>query len=409
MSTVSTEQHNVVIVGAGLAGFNVASRLVQLGYAGAITLVGDEPWPPYDRPPLSKQYQADGDESALWLAPELPPQVKQVRGRQAVAIDPAARQLQLDGGSTLPWNRLVIATGARPRALPHLTGSPRVRTLRTLADARAIRAALQSVSSLLVIGGGPIGLELAASAAGLGKQAGVVEIAPRLMGRSVPAAMAQLVLEHHRAKGVAIHLGRTVASLDETAGEAVLDDGQRVPAALVVVGIGVVANDELAARAGIACDDGIFVDAFGRTTLPDVFAAGDVTRQRHPVSGRFERIETWSNAQGQAQALAAYLCNPATAKPFDLVPWFWSDQGEVRLQCAGAIRGEVEAWRTDPAGGRILVQWSGGCITGVATLNAPRDFVQLKRLIMPRPTITPEQLAAPDANIRALVQKALAA
>lgn len=406
---MSKNQPNVVIVGAGLAGFNLATTLLQLGYSGSITLVGDEPLPPYDRPPLSKEYQVSGDESAVWLAPELPPQVQQVQGRAAVAIDAAAHQLQLDDGSALPWDRLVIATGARPRTLAHLSGSPRVRSLRTLADARGIRAALHSVSSLLVIGGGPIGLELAASAAALGKQSAVVEMAPCLMGRSVPAPMAQLVLDHHRAKGMAIHLGRTLASLDETAAEAVLDDGHRVPAALVVLGIGVVANDELAARAGIACDDGIFVDAFGRTTLPDVFAAGDVTRQRHPLTGRFERIETWSNAQGQAQAVAAYLCDPATAKPFDLVPWFWSDQGDVRLQCAGAIRGEMETWRTDPAGGRILVLWSRGCITGVATLNAARDFVQLKRLIVPRPTITPEQLAAPDANIRALVQKALVA
>ena len=405
---MSTEQQNVVIVGAGLAGFNVAGKLVQQGYAGGITLVGDEPWPPYDRPPLSKQYQVDGDEPAIWLAPELPAQVTLVRERKAVAIEAEARQLRLDDGSTLAWDKLVIATGARPRVLPHLPASPRVRTLRTLDDARAIRAALASAGSLLVIGAGPIGLELAATAIGLGVPASVVELAPRVMGRSVPAAMAEVMQERHRAKGMAIHLGRTVASLDEAAGEAVLDDGQRVPAGLVVVGIGVAANDELAAQAGIACDDGIFVDGFGRTTMSDVFAVGDVTRQRHPVSGRFERIETWSNAQGQGQAAAAFIAKPAEAKPFDLVPWFWSDQGDARLQCAGGIRGEVEAWITDPKGGRILVQWTGGRITGIAALNAPRDFVQLKRLIVPRPTLTPEQLTAPGANIRTLVQQALA-
>jgi 3-phenylpropionate/trans-cinnamate dioxygenase ferredoxin reductase subunit len=141
-----------------------------------------------------------------------------------------------------------------------------------------------------------------------------------------------------------------------------------------------------------------------------VFAIGDVTRQRNPVSGRFERIETWSNAQGQGQALAAMLCKPGEARAFEAVPWFWSDQGSARLQCAGAMRGDSEAWRIDAAtGARVLVQWAAGRVVGVAALNAARDFVQLKRLIVPRPTITPEQLAAPDANIRSLVQQALAA
>jgi 3-phenylpropionate/trans-cinnamate dioxygenase ferredoxin reductase component len=408
-TTVSAERHNVVIVGAGLAGFHLASALAKQGYPGEVTLVGEEPWQPYDRPPLSKQFQLDGDESQIWLAPELGTTVKLLRQCHARAIDLARQELRLDNGSTLPWDRLVLATGSRARRLPNLGISPRVLTLRTLDDARMIREALQSVASLLVIGGGPIGLELAASAAALGRQSTVVELAPRLMSRSAPAAMADMLLEHHRSQGMAIHLGRTVVALDEGNAEAVLDDGQRVPAGLVVVGIGVQANDALAAQAGIACDDGVFVDGWCRTTAPGVFAVGDVTRQRNPVTGRFERIETWSNAQGQAQALAANWCNPAEARPYDAVPWFWSDQGSARLQCAGALTGEQQAWRVDAAGGRVLVHWSGGRVTGVATLNAARDFVQLKKLIMPRPTITPEQLSAPTANIRALVQQALAA
>lgn len=406
---INASQQDVVIVGAGLAGYNIAASLAQQGYAGAITLVGDEDWPPYDRPPLSKHYQTDGDESAILLAPELPPRIKQLRRRKALAIDIKNRLLQLDDDNELCWNKLVIATGARPRLLPNLQQSSRVRTLRTLDDAQAIRASLTPGSSLLVIGAGPIGLELATTATTLGVQSAVVEMASRVMGRSVPAAMAEAILQHHRAQDLAIHLGRTVAYLDENRGEAVLDNGYRVPAALVVVGIGVLANDELAAHAGIACDNGILVDAFGRTSAPDVFAVGDVTRQRHPVSGRLERIETWSNAQGQALAVAAFLCNPTQARPSGLIPWFWSDQGDLRLQCAGDIRGDIEAWRIDPSGGRILVQWTGGRVTGVAALNASRDFVQLKRLIVDRPTITPQQLTAPDLNIRTLVQQALTA
>ena len=407
-SAVVTAQESVVIIGAGLAGFHVASKLAQQGYVGPVTLIGDEPWPPYDRPPLSKQYLVDGNESALWLSPELPPNLTPLQQHRAVAIDLGGQQVQLDNGSTLGWGRLVLATGTRPRRLTHLEDSSRVCTLRTLDDARKIRQALQSVSSLLVIGGGPIGLELAATAAGLGLQCSVVEMGLRLMSRSVPAPMAELLLNHHRNQGIAVHLGRTVVEVDDKAGLAVLDDGQRVPACLVVVGVGVQANDELAAQAGIACDDGVFVDGWCRTTAPNVFAVGDVTRQRNPVTSRFERIETWSNAQGQANALAAMLCKPAEARPFDAVPWFWSDQGNVRLQCAGAALGDSHAWRIDPASGaRLLVQWTAGRVTGVAALNAPRDFVQLKRLIVSRPTITAEQLTDPKANLRALVQQAL--
>ena len=403
-------QESVVIIGAGLAGFHAASQLAQQGYVGPVTLIGEEPWPPYDRPPLSKQYQVDGNESALWLSPELPSKLTQPQQHKAVAIDLGRQQVQLDNGSTLVWGRLVLATGTRPRRLTHLEGSSRVCTLRTLDDARKIRQALQSVSSLLVIGGGPIGLELAATAAGLGLQCSVVEMGLRLMSRSVPAPMAQLLLNHHRSQGIAVHLGRTVAEVDDKAGQAVLDDGQRVPAGLVVVGVGVQANDELAAQAGIACDDGVFVDGWCRTTAPNVFAVGDVTRQRNPVTSRFERIETWSNAQGQANALAAMLCKPAGARPFDAVPWFWSDQGSARLQCAGSALGDSHAWRIDPdSGARVLVQWTAGCVTGVAALNGPRDFVQLKRLIVSRPTITAEQLTEPKANLRALVQQGLAA
>lgn len=402
-------QQGVVVVGAGLAGYNVAGGLVRQGYAGTITLVGDEDMAPYDRPPLSKQYQLDGDESAIRLAPELPPQVQHLRRNKALAIDTENRLLRLEDGGELRWHKLVITTGARPRTLANLPASSRVRTLRTLDDAQAIRTALTPGSSLLVIGAGPIGLELAATAMALGVRPTVVEMSPHVMGRCVPASMADVILKHHRAQGLDIYLGHTVAHLDEERGEAVLDDGRRVPAALVVVGIGVQANDELAAQAGIDCDNGILVDSVGRTSAPHVFAAGDVTRQRHPIHGRMERIETWSNAQAQAQTVATFLCNPSNAGPQDPIPWFWSDQGDLRLQCAGDIRGDTEIWRMDANGGRILMQWTDGKVTGVAALNASRDFVQLKRLIVGRPTVTPAQCTAPDLSIRTLVQQALKA
>jgi len=403
----SVLQHDVVIVGTGLAGFSVASELARLGYSGSVALVGDEPWQPYDRPPLSKRYQIDGNDDAIRLGPELPPAITQLLGCAVSQIDVARTTLRLLDGRELAWRKLVIATGARPRTLPQLQDSPRVRTLRTLDDARAIRSALKPGGSLLVVGAGPIGLELAATSAELGVKVTVVEMATRVMSRSVPALMADAILAHHRTAGLAIHLGRTVALLNDRSGEAVLDDGQRVPADLLVVGVGVVANDGIASQAGIACDDGILVDGFGRTSAQNVFAAGDVTRQRHPRNGRLERVETWSNAQGQGRTVAAFLADPAAAKPHDMVPWFWSDQGDIRLQCAGDTAGEVQAWRQDPSGGRILAQWTRGRLTGVAALNAPRDFVQLKRLIVDRTTITPQQLMS-GAGVRELVQQGLA-
>lgn len=403
----SSTTADVVIVGAGLAGYNVAHKLVQAGYVGTITLVGNETEIPYDRPPLSKNYQQNGDESSLTLTPELPPQVRQLLGRKALALDTNRKRLVLDDGDELRWERLVITTGARPKTLPHLQTAANVHTLRTLDDARTIRASLVPGASLLVIGAGPIGLELAATAMALGVRATVVEQASRVMSRCVPAAMAERILDHHRHSGIDIRLGRTVAQLDEDGGLAILDNGQYVPADVVVVGIGVRANDELAKAAGIACDDGIVVDHFGQTSVPHVYAAGDVTRQRHPIHGRLERIETWSNAQNQAQVVATFLHAPAQAVPSQMAPWFWSDQGSLRLQCAGDTQGDSQAWHLDAAGGRTLVQWTQGCVSGVASLNASRDFVQLKRLIVGRPTITPSELT-PNSNIRSLVQQALA-
>lgn len=404
---VTPSAENLIIVGAGLAGFNVASELGRMGYRGRITLVGDEPEAPYDRPPLSKEYLADGEESRLALAPALPADVQHLQGVKVDAIDPAQRLCRLSNGAVRAWDKLVIATGARPRELPHLKHSSRVLTLRTLADARLLRASLQGARNLVVIGGGPIGLELAASARGLGVQAAVVELGSRLMSRSVPAAMAQLILEHHQRQGLDIRLGRSVASIDDASRTVCLDNGALLPADVVVVGIGVSACDELAVNAGLRCDDGIFVDAFCRTSAEHIFAVGDVCRQVHPITGRTERIETWSNAQGQAVSLARYLIDSTAAAPFSLVPWFWSDQGDLRLQCAGVAQGEQEVWMHDDKG-RVLVYLSGGSITGVAVLNAPRTFSQLKKIVGVQATLSPEELTARDVDIRSIQQRVLA-
>ncbi|MBL0422443.1 FAD-dependent oxidoreductase [Ramlibacter sp. AW1] len=384
----------VVVVGSGLAGYTLATQLAALGYPGSVTLVGEEAHAPYDRPPLSKEYQL-GDESAVALQPALAPRVRFMAGQTVVAIHSDAREVELADGRRLPWDRLVLATGTRARQLPGIEPGAQVLTLRTLDDARAIREKLRSGARLAVIGGGPIGLELAASAHQLGVKTTVIEAAERLMARSAPVAIAEILLQHHRAHGVQVELNAKVIGIK--GGNVELAGGRRIEADLVVVGIGVVANDQLARAAGIAADDGIFVDALCRTTHPGVYAIGDVTRQRNPISGRFERIETWFNAQGQALALAQQLAGTPQAKPYDDVPWYWSDQGKLRLQCAGLNQGEVQASRGDPAGSYLLGQWSAGRLVGVAAINSPHDFNLLRRLIGTEENITPEQFtSAPD-------------
>ena len=385
----------LVIVGSGLAGHTLARSLTSLGYAGSVTLVGEEHHAPYDRPPLSKEFQR-GDESTLMLQADGLAGVQLISGCKAVAIDTNRRALALSDGRQLPWDCLVLATGARPRPLAGSAPQAPVHFLRTLDDARAIRAKLRDGLKLAVIGGGPIGLELAASAGQLGVRVTVLEAAPRLMARTVPPTIAEVLLGHHRASGAQVLLGAQVKAIDP--GGVALADGRRVEADLVVVGIGVVANDDLARAAGIATDDGIFVDGRCRTTQPDVYAIGDVTRQRNPISGRFERIETWSNARGQAQALARQLCGGADAAPGAMTgapaPWFWSDQGSLRLQCAGLPQGDQEARRGDPATGLVVGQWSAGMLVGVAAINAPQDFNLLRRLLDTGQSISPEAFAA---------------
>lgn len=380
----------IVIVGGGVAGHTLAASLSTLGYRGSVTLIGEERHAPYDRPPLSKAFQL-GDESTLLLEPAVMPGVQILAGQKAMALHTQQRTLELDDGRQLPWDRLVLATGTRPRMLPGIDADAPVLTLRTLDDARIIRSKLCKGVRLTIIGGGPIGLELAASARHLGAQVTVLEAAGRLMARSAPAGIADILLEHHRATGIEVQLDAKVSAIGRNFVE--LANAQRIETDLLVVGIGVVANDEIARDAGIAADDGIFIDCQFRTTQPDVYAIGDVVRQRHPISGRFERIETWSNARGQAQALAQLLHQGHATDCVAQTPWYWSDQGSLRLQCAGLITGDTDACRGDVLTGLLRVQWSGGRLVGVAAINAPHDFARLRRMLDNGENLTPEEFA----------------
>lgn len=371
----------VVVLGGGLAAVSFAGGLRSGGFEGDIVIVSDEIEPPYDRPPLSKEFQREGLADKIRLDLSRARDVEWLRGSPAIKVDTQGREVLLEDHRRLSYGALVFATGATPRRLPALQQAPiPVITLRTLDDAQRIRASLTPGVRLVVIGGGVIGLELAATARGLGASVTVIEALDRLMNRCASATLAKVVAAAHLDHGVDIRLGRQVIGFDGSA--IVLDNDERVEADLVVVGIGVVANDELARAADIACDDGIFVDRLGRTTCPGVYAIGDVTRQRSPISGRFERIETWSNAQNQGLAAARTWLDPM-APPYADMPWYWSDQYDLRLQVAGVSIGDEEIVRGQASTNSkfSLIQLNRGRVVGVTCMNNAREFSSLKRLL----------------------------
>ncbi len=337
---VASDRQAMVIVGAGHAGGRAALALRDAGWTGPVVLVGDEPEPPYERPPLSKGVLL-GEPFTATLAPPsryAEAGIEWLAGRRATCIDRAAGEVLLDDGRRLPYHALLLATGGRARRLDvpgaNLEG---VCTLRTLADASALAARLTPHARLVVIGGGFIGLEVAASARTRGCSVSVLEAAPRLLGRAVPEPIAAHVEALHAGRGVTVRLGVAPVGF-ERVGAALqvrLADGGSIEADTVVVGIGIVPNCELAERAGLACGDGsgIVVDAHLRTTDPRIFAAGDVARFTSLASGRPMRLESWHNAEDHARVAAVNMAGGSAM--VGTTPWFWSDQYDHQLQIAG--------------------------------------------------------------------------
>jgi 3-phenylpropionate/trans-cinnamate dioxygenase ferredoxin reductase subunit len=391
----------VVVVGGGLAGLSFAGTLRRGGYAGPLSLVCDEEESAYDRPPLSKGFIVDGDAQRIRLADQALTEVQWHRGRRALGIDLDACRLQLDDGQQLAWGTLVLATGARPRELRALDALQRpVLTLRTLADARRIRELLQPGRRLLLVGAGVIGLELAATARGLGVDVCVIEAQPRVMARGVSPRLSQFIQQQHLDAGVTLQLGRVIAGCE--GGAVLLDDGSRIEADVVVVGVGVVANDELASKAGLRCKDGIFVDGHGRSSAKGVLAVGDVARQVHPISGQAMRIETWSNAQNQATAAARSWLQGCTT-PYTDAPWYWSDQYSLRLQSVGLACGQRELLRGDLAGSRFsLLQLDGRRLVGAACVNHAKDFGVLRKIVGREFQASDAQWGDPAIDLRKL-------
>ncbi|HWU22106.1 MAG TPA: FAD-dependent oxidoreductase [Nocardioides sp.] len=408
----SQDLRHVVIVGAGHGGATVAAVLRQKGYDGSITLVGDEDAWPYQRPPLSKDYlkgaMSDDD---LLIKPKdfyAEQDIDLRSGRSAVGIDGEARTVTLDNGDVLPYEALVIATGAAPRRLAiegaDLAG---IHYLRNHDDALALGAETVPGARLAIVGGGYVGLEVAASARHLGASAVVLEREQRLLARVAGADLAGFLADHHASRGTEIRTGADVARFegdsDGRVAAVVLADGTRFECDVVVVGVGAIARTELAEAAGIACDGGILVDDRARTSVPGVYAVGDATRRPLDHFPGRHRLESIPSAVEQAKQVVADLVGAAPLS--HEVPWFWSDQYDLKVKIAGLVGfGETVVLRGDPTTGRFAVfHLSADAVVAVETVNSAPDFMAARKLIASSAHVDAERLADPSVGLRDLV------
>ncbi|MFT4095972.1 MAG: FAD-dependent oxidoreductase [Rhodoblastus sp.] len=405
----------IVIVGAGHGGVQAAASLREEGYAGPIVLVSDDPNAPYQRPPLSKAF-IKGEATAESLVLRGPAyyadkQIDLRLGESVAEIDCARRVARLASGASLAYGHLVLATGAiaRPASFSgaELDG---VLALRDIRDAAQLKAKLEDARHVVVIGAGFIGLEFAATAAAKGADVQVVEVAPRVMGRAVSQTVSDFYADAHRAFGVKLHLGAGVTSIEGADGRASavhLSDGRRLPADLVLIGIGILADERLAAAAGLAVDNGIVVDEALTTSDPHVSAIGDCCAHPNVYAGRRFRLESVQNATDQARVVARKLTGKAAH--YDALPWFWSDQGDLKLQIAGLNMGcDTFVTRGDPASRSFSVfGFSGGRLRVVESVNRAADHMVARRLIASGAALSPEEAGdlAFDLKARAMPPK----
>ena len=399
---------HVVIVGAGHAGGTLAALLRQYGHAGPVTLVGEEPIPPYQRPPLSKAWlKGEADAESLALKPlefyaenriDFRPSVRAER------IDRQRKVLALSDGTELAYDFLVLATGARAIRLPipgaDLEG---ILELRTAADAEALKGALGPGRTMAVVGGGYIGLEAAASARALGAEAVVLEREPRILARVAGEVLSSFFRTLHEGHGVRFLTGASVTGFRGEGGKVTgveLADGRVIACDLALVGVGAVPNQELAQDAGLAVNRGVVVDLEARTSDPAIFAIGDVTLRPMPIYGRDFRMESVPNALEQAkQAACAITGRPA---PAGETPWQWSDQYDIKLQIAGYnFDSDQTLVRGDPASGRFAIfHLQGDKVQAVEAINSPPEFMMGRQLIGSRRPVDKQRLADPSISMK---------
>ena len=394
----------LIIVGAGHAGGRAALTLREEGYSGRLILIGDEPHLPYERPPLSKgllQGSAELAGYSLCDGERLAAlNIEHIAANPVTQLQPEQHRLQLADGQWLPYAGLLLATGGRARRLPQAPAN--VLYLRTHDEALALRDALKPGTRVMVVGGGFIGLEVAATARGLGCEVTVLEAGPRLAGRVLPPVISEALLNLHREHGVDVRLNVALESIQPDA--VLLVDGQRLPCDRVVVGIGMQPNIELATAAGLDVGQGIRVDGFLRTSAANIYAAGDVCEFRR--DGLYQRQETWRNAEAQGRHAALNLLGREL--PFDALPGFWSDQYDWGLLTVGVMTPAVVS-RTLPGGGLLLFfldadqRLHGAC--GWAPGNgAAKDIKLCERLITARVVLNAANLADPELSLKHLLR-----
>jgi len=404
--------NRVIIAGSGQAGFQAAASLRQDGFEGEIVIVGEEKGLPYQRPPLSKGYIKDGlSERLLFRNADFfeKNRIALEDGRTVTSIDRAERTVTLSDGRTLDYSHLVIATGTRNRRLP-LPGIDlgNVLGLRTLADAEVLRERLAAASRLVVVGGGFIGLEVAATARAAGLEVTVLEATSRLMSRVVSPPVSEYFLAAHSATGTAVRLDTLArAIVDDGAGKAggvETADGERISADLVLISAGVVPNSEIAEAAGLYVHDGIRVDDTMSTEDPAISAIGDCTSFPYGADGTPIRLESVQNAIDQAKCLSRRLVGHP--ERYDKLPWFWSDQGPDKLQIAGLTNGaDRYEVRSEPDARKLSVQcYRRGELIGVETVNVPADHMAARRILSQASPTTFETAQAASFDLPALMR-----
>jgi len=400
----------MVIIGAGKAAARAVVGLREFGWEGPVTLIGEEVHPPYDRPPLSKAaIMADEHPEPVLLLDEATMtslNAQWIRGRKATAIDRAGKTVTLSDGQAIPYAKLLISTGAKPRKLP-MPGAERALLLRDHEDCIALRQAFSPGVSVAIIGGGFIGLELASSAVKRGCTVSVIEALPRILARAVPEEIAKVVAARHAEAGVDIITQARIASI--TADAVLLEDGRRIPADILIAGIGASPAIGLGEAAGLTIDNGIACDEHMRTSDPDIYAAGDCCSFIHPLFDRRRmRLETWRSAQDQAAVATENMCGGG--KSYLAVPWFWSDQYDLSLQIAGVpADGPTIVHRPLKDGAFVLCHLrADGTLVGASGIgpgnSVSRDIKMLELLIGKQARIPGDVLANPDTQLRTLLK-----
>ena len=394
---------NIVIVGAGQAAVQAVDTLRRRGFTGKLTLIGDEPWLPYQRPPLSKKYLAGAlERERLLIRPAAffaEHQVETHLGRRVTELARREQQLRLDDGRVLPYDALLLATGSEPRRLA-IPGAelPGVHYLRGISDADRIRSECAGGGRVVIIGGGYIGLEVAATARELGLGVTVLEMTERVMNRVTCPEVSAFYASEHARHGVSIRCGQAVRALHADAGSGrvksvVTDGGVEYPADLVVVGVGVAPADALARAAGLECENGVVTDGHCKSSDPVIYAAGDCASHLNRQYGRHLRLESVDNAFEQGTTVAANLLGTPT--PHDKVPWFWSDQYDLKLIIVGVAHGYDSVVLRGAPGARSFsaCYLRGGELIAIDTINAPKDQMAARKLIAAHARPDPAKLA----------------